>query len=381
MKMPFTHLLLATTLLAANTALPADAAGDLAALKALEAEKPAWTVEGRTPTTSETFRWIGENSTRVAEAAIKFYDSHPDDPIRWEGALLALKTMRAFIIEYKPGIDEAAAAKDSARLQSLLVRDEAARAAWDARMDALESTLFSAGDVPDGVLGKAYVNAIYRVTLRRGASKEERSKAALSLLAAMEKRIADPSTLAAGYELASHLLATSDPATYDAMLARLSQSNMPEVSKWATGKANMLAARTKAIEMKFTAIDGREVDLAKLRGKVVLIDFWATWCGPCKEEIPNVRANYEKYHSKGFEVVAVSLDFDKDRQKLIDYCRDNQLPWPQHFDGKGTKNEYAMKYSIRAIPAMFLLDQEGRVVSSNARGEKLEEEIRRLLKI
>lgn len=116
------------------------------------------------------------------------------------------------------------------------------------------------------------------------------------------------------------------------------------------------------------------------KGKVYVVEFWATWCGPCKEEMPNVRRVYEAYHDKGFEVVAVSLDSEKDKQKLLDYCRANNLPWPQFFDGKGWKNEFAVKYSINAIPAMFLLDQDGKVVTTEARGEKLETEVKRLLK-
>lgn len=380
---PFLLAATAVLLLAAplRAAPPADAAADLAALRAIERELPPYIIERRMPKMLDTLRWTGEHSARVAEAALKFYETHPDAPERWEVALLALKTMRGFVIEYKPGINEAAAAKDNTKLQSLLVRDEAARAAWEAKMDALQAALLAAPDVPPTVLANAYRHAVYRASLRRGVTPEQRWTKMQSLLEAMEKRVTDAKAVTSALEIASFSAGSANPASYAAMLQRLSQSSVPEISRWAVGKANVQANKTTAIDMKFTAVDGREVDLARLRGKVVLIDFWATWCGPCKEEIPNVKAVYDKYHAQGFDVVGISLDRAGDRQKLIDYCQQNQLPWPQYFDGKFWQNEFAVKYSINAIPAMFLLDQEGKVVSTNARGEKLGAEVKRLLKL
>ncbi|MEJ1972737.1 MAG: FKBP-type peptidyl-prolyl cis-trans isomerase [Lacunisphaera sp.] len=143
------------------------------------------------------------------------------------------------------------------------------------------------------------------------------------------------------------------------------------------------------LDLKFTAADGRAVDVAALRGKVVLVDFWATWCGPCLEEIPNVVAVYEQYHAQGFEVVGISFDQAPDaarpakRQKtaeqVLAFTREHRMPWPQYYDGTYWENPYGKKYGIRGIPAMFLLDKDGMVVSTNARGKKLESEVKRLL--
>lgn len=104
----------------------------------------------------------------------------------------------------------------------------------------------------------------------------------------------------------------------------------------------------KPPEIVFEALDGSKVDLAKMMGKVVLIDFWATWCGPCVSEIPSIKKIYNKFQRRGFEVIAISLD--SDREKLETYVNENDIPWPQFFDGKGWKNRLAMKYGIRSIP-------------------------------
>ena len=84
--------------------------------------------------------------------------------------------------------------------------------------------------------------------------------------------------------------------------------------------------------MQFMAVDGREVDLAELRGKVVLVDFWGTHCGPCVEELPRVKAAFEKFHAQGFEVIGISCDTD--RKELEKYVKQHGISWPQYFDGK-----------------------------------------------
>lgn len=134
--------------------------------------------------------------------------------------------------------------------------------------------------------------------------------------------------------------------------------------------------KTKPFELKFTAVDGREVDVSKLQGKVVLIDFWATWCGPCVAELPNVLKAYKELHAKGFEIVGISLDSDK--AELEGFVKAKGMEWPQYFDGKGWQNEISSKYGINSIPAMWLLNKKGMVVSTNARGG-LEERVTKLL--
>jgi thiol-disulfide isomerase/thioredoxin len=132
----------------------------------------------------------------------------------------------------------------------------------------------------------------------------------------------------------------------------------------------------KPLEIRFTALDGREVDLAKLTGKVVLLEFWSTTCGPCVAEMPTLKAIYEKLHPRGFEVVAISLD-DKE-SALRQFIRGKELPWPQHFDGKGWENKFAVQYGIFSIPTTWLVDKGGNLRDTNARFD-LERRVRALL--
>ncbi len=94
----------------------------------------------------------------------------------------------------------------------------------------------------------------------------------------------------------------------------------------------------KPLTLKFTALDGREIDLEKMRGKVVLIDFWATWCPPCVAEMPHLKAVYQKYHPRGLEIVGLSLD--RDRKALEKYVAKEKVPWAQRFDGEPWENRW-----------------------------------------
>ena len=133
-----------------------------------------------------------------------------------------------------------------------------------------------------------------------------------------------------------------------------------------------------APELAFPDPDGKIRKLSDLRGKVVLIDFWASWCGPCRRESPNVRNVYQKYHDQGFEVFSVSLDRDGNSWKKA--IKDDQLVWPNHVsDLKYWSSEAAAIYGVRSIPAMFLLDREGRIVAKDLRGAALENAVREMI--
>lgn len=129
--------------------------------------------------------------------------------------------------------------------------------------------------------------------------------------------------------------------------------------------------------LKFKALDGREVDLEKLKGKVVLLDFWATWCPPCLEEIPHVRDAYERYNKEGLEIVGISFDADKPR--LEEVVKRERITWPQYFDGGGQEAAPGKTFGIRHWPSMWLLDRNG-VVRFISAGAGLDRKITALLK-
>ncbi len=312
---------------------------------------------------------------RQREAGLRFIEKYPQDPRRWKAVIAFDAENPRFVKEWGPLDGKGAPSKP--------VVDQAAAAAWKAKIEELRTALAKASDVPADVRQQF---AAQEAIKPFGDARQAQSKGQPVDLAALRATLfsdlaAEPDSEWAGTLVYNYIniFEKIHPERIEDEWQSLTVSPSASVREQALARVRYYGLIKKPIDIKFTAVDGREVDLAKLRGKVVLVDFWATWCQPCVNELPNVKKAYEAYHDKGFEIIGISLDQEGGRQKLIDFTKSHGMPWPQYFDGRWWKNEISTRYAIQAIPAMFLLDQNGMVVSTNARGERLEAEIRRLL--
>lgn len=373
----------------------ADADRDFAAFEKLTKTKPpgkSSEMGGMKP----YLIWVDTHYQKVTAAGLAFYRKYPTDARRWEVVTLMLNLQPRFITGFKT---------DDVKGPADLNVDENAVAAWETQGYALRRQMIAAADSNDAQREPASF-ALFaaesrrlRARLKSGEDKDGRASWATLLKAfdAHASRYAGQASLPMEAENFLRAWKEAVPGSYEEGWEHFKTSADAGIRQASLEKLQSAGRMAKPLELAFTAADGRPVDLKNLRGKVVLIDFWATWCGPCIAELPNVKRVYSTYRDKGFEVIGISLENGRllpadtpeqtatklaaAKKVLMDFTKREQMPWPQHFDGKYWKNEFAVQFSIGSIPAMFLLDQEGRVVSTNARGPLLEQEVKRLLKL
>ena len=320
-------------------------------LKKVAAEQPSQ------PKSVEEFAQILHSwLDRQRAAAEAFLQRYPDDARSWDAKIV--KLMAANQLQQFGGtpVDAAAHRKE---VESILASPEASP---EARSEA------------------AYLH----VQLLAQVADAEKPETISSVQKAITTFLANYGDSKRAPEIASMqiaLLSVSNSPDAETILKELSQSKDQSVADMAKNaieqRERMANLKTKPVELKFTATNGKEFDIAKLRGKVVLLDFWASWCGPCISEMPGIVDAYKKLHKKGFEIVGISLDEDKAAMEAA--LKKLGMTWVQHFDGQGWQNKISRSFGINSIPAAWLIDKKGMLRETGLRSDELSAAVEKLL--
>lgn len=297
-------------------------------------------------------KMLGQRLTAQSEGFKKFIKDYPQSPNRWEARMGLLQSINSLaMLEQKdPDI-----AGQKGELESIA----------------------NDPDAPDNIRADAGLVLLQIASMDFDRERTEASSKTLS--AAINKFLETHPEDARAPALRlteAQALEAFEPAKAKKLYEEAAKNEDKEISDAGKTALELMAMRDKPLELSFTAVDGSKVDLANLRGKVVLLDFWATWCQPCVEEVPEVVEAYGKFKERGFEIVGISLDEDKDA--LMKFTKEHKMTWPQFFDGKGWDNEIAKRFKIQSVPTMWLIDREGKLADASPRG-RLDQAIESLL--
>jgi thiol-disulfide isomerase/thioredoxin len=287
----------------------------------------------------------------------------PADPLHDPAAKMKLESL---MMLGRFGDEKAAA--DMATYAATLINSPSKDLAKEAQRLVVVSEaqqILSSGDA------KAAEGLVQKTTAMLAADPDDIQTAglAMQLAGAFEHMPGGEAVAAAAYR------------SFGPAMAKSSNEQIQKMGDSFAGTLRRLSLPGHPMEIRGTLLNGKPFDQKSLAGKVVLVDFWATWCGPCVAEIPNVLEQYEKYHKDGFEVVGISLD--QEREALEKFVDEQKLPWPILFEepkGDGWQHPLATFYGISGIPTVVLIGRDGNVITLDARGEKLGERLDALFK-
>jgi thiol-disulfide isomerase/thioredoxin len=348
MKMNVLALVLALAVKVTASALAGDEA---AAWERLQKDATGLT-EGLPEDEAAGLERLRERLALQGSSFREYLASYPQSPHRWEArmAVMQIGNSLAMLEDREPDL-----VAQTAELRSIAGDEEAPdHIRADAGLGLLQITSLDFDEKRSEESARRLHDAIEAFL---ATHPEDPRRAALRLTAAQAMELFD---LAGARTIFEEVAGDCDP----------------EIAQAATNALELMALRNEPLELSFTAVDGRKIDMQDLRGQVVLLDFWATWCPPCVEEAPALVAAYEKFRERGFEIIGISLDTNKTALESFTAGRD--MTWPQFFDGQGWENTLAQRFKIQSVPTMWLFGRDGKLADPAPR-RRLEQAIEEAL--
>ena len=387
MTRPSRRTLLSRLFLAVACTIGATASLTSSTLRADEAAKGKGVVENE-----ELFKIPAEGADEIQEFMKNLAQTAPEGESEEDQMAFSVKALTTLVeagdklLAANPSDEQAelAFAYKIEALQALTAMDQP-----DAAKKLEEALAAARDDKREQVIGLGWQSTILGAVRNWPALDPKARQAFIDLV--VNKVKAGPAPIDASIvQVTSTQLEDRDPEAVVGLLEQVmpifDKSDDKEVKKLLVeanlqGMYRRLTLLGKPMEISGTLLDGKPVDWESYRGKVVLVDFWATWCGPCRAEIPNVLEMYEAYHDKGFDVLGISLDATPEAAQK--YVEENKLPWssifPKNEDEREWSNPLVAYYGITGIPTAILVGKDGKVVNMNARGPVLGEELEKLL--